>query len=91
MKNYEIQIIIGANLSYLDSSEISSIFRLVAEYDLFKPKNFIQNLIYADFCKNFTQFFFQFLETGTSYRTRKGLDQVLSNLGFNLYPHSFFL
>ena len=60
MKNYEIQIIIGANLSYLDSSGISSIFRLVAEYDLFKPKNFIQNLIDADFCKNLAQFFFNF-------------------------------
>ena len=61
-----------------------------AEYDLFKSTKFIQNLVHTDFCINFTQFY-QFLKIGTSERTRKGFDQLLSNLGFSLYTLSFFL
>ena len=36
-----------------------------AEHDRFKPTIFIQNIIYIDFCINLTQFYINFLETGT--------------------------
>ena len=48
-------------------------------------------MLHTDFCINLTQFFYQFLETETSDRTREGFDKLLSNLGFSLYPFSFFL
>ena len=48
MKNYRIQII-GANLSFLDSSRISVIGCVFAECDPFKPTIFIQQFIYIDF------------------------------------------
>ena len=82
-----IQIMIGANLSYLGFSagyrrfQIGCVF---AEYNLFKPTIFKQNFIYIIFCKNLTQFKINFLETGTSDGTLRGLDQLLKCLSFSL-------
>ena len=73
MENKNYKIIIGANLTQAPSGyHCFQIGCGIAEYDLFNPNSF----------------FYQFLETGTSDRTRKGFDQLL---GFSLYPLSYFL
>ena len=65
--------------------------RILAKYNLFNPTIFIQNLVYTDFRIILTPFFYPFLETRTLDRTRKGFDQLLSNLCFSLYPLIFSL
>ena len=46
MKNYQIQIIIEATLSFLGSSGISLFSNWFAVYDLLKPTIFIQNVLH---------------------------------------------
>ena len=45
--------------------------------------------MYIDFLRNLTQFYINFVETGTSDWTLMGLDQLLKCSGFSLYPFSF--
>ena len=85
------KIIKGANLRFSGSCghrrfQIGCVF---VEYDLFNTRTFIQNCIYMN-CR-MTEFFYQFLETGTSDRCLICDVQRLRFLGFILYPLSFFL
>ena len=59
MKNNQIQIILGANLSFSGSSEISSFFIGCgfAEHDLLRTYNIIPNLMYISFGIILSQFY----------------------------------
>ena len=76
---------LGFSLGYI------IVFRLVAEYDLFKPMIFYTKFYKYKFSYKFDTVLYQFLKTGTLDRTRMGLGQLLKCLGFSLYPLSFLL
>ena len=64
------------------------VFRLFAEYDLFKPTTFIQNFIYIDFRIILTPFYTNFS------RQEHHIDVLYVSFNvkdFILYPISFFL
>ena len=80
IKNYQIQTIIEANLSYIGFSGILSFLnwlRILAEYDMLKPTIFCQKFYIYRFSCNFYTFFYQFLETRTLDITLMGIDQLL--------------
>ena len=93
IKNYQIQTIIEANLSYIGFSGISSFLnwlRILAEYDMLKPTIFFQKFYIYRFSCNFYTFFYQFLETRTLDITLMGIDQLLK-CQFSAYTPFHFL
>ena len=92
MKNYQIQIIEGANLNFqaplgYNRLQIGLVF---AEYYRFKTSNLLPNIKYTSLSIILTVSY-QFLETGTSDRNLTYLDQLLKCSGFSLYSLSIFL
>ena len=92
IKNYQIQTIIGANLSYIGFSGISSFLnwlRILAEYDMLKPTIFFKNFIFIDFHVNLTHFFLSISRDRNIRCNSHGYRSTSQMLGFSLYPLSF--